>query len=169
MQNAKVNLIMTNNVSKQTNKARKDISKEKCIINLDCEFTVVGFATNPIFLFQRGTLKIPSKQNKDNKAIVEYNHDLDEMVGLDDAYISDHKTLDEEHGYMQWSTEHAWATREEAEEWGKNHAHRYKVLNEKGVLCNGWRIYCVPCCGSLAALLDDSDPQDSLEWGEKIQ
>lgn len=45
--------------------------------------------------------------------------------------------------YRGWDTEYVFFTREEAEEWGRNHAYRYKR----------WRVFCVCAKGELAKLL----------------
>lgn len=133
------------------NKTRSDITKEESTVN-------------PIFLFQKGTLKIHSETP------IEYNHDLEEMVDLDGKFVSDQKILDEGYGYIQWTTEHVWATREEAEEWGKTHAYRYRASDGKdGVQGKDWNVYCISCCGSLSSVLDDSKPKECLEWGESVQ
>ena len=46
-----------------------------------------------------------------------------------------------------WITDYVFLTREEAVEYGKARSYNYKK----------WRVFCVPCIGELADLLDKYD------------
>lgn len=47
-------------------------------------------------------------------------------------------------GAEWWETELVFLSREEGEEYGKEHEYNYK---------DGWRVYCVPCQGLLEELI----------------
>jgi hypothetical protein len=46
--------------------------------------------------------------------------------------------------FIDWSTEHVFLTRDEAEEFGKAKEHRW----------DKWRVYCIPAEGELARVLN---------------
>lgn len=60
--------------------------------------------------------------------------------------MKDHTQGDYDAPYVQdvWVTERAFLTRAEGEQFGRRHHYNYPV---------GWRVYCVPCEGELAAIL----------------
>ena len=80
--------------------------------------------------------------------------------GLDDEALADfpeeasHKEIMElfpDLVVVMWETESVWYSREEAEDWGKSHDYRFTY---------GWRVYCVPCDGKLAAMLMEAEKRD---------
>ncbi len=52
-----------------------------------------------------------------------------------------------------WDTERVFFSREEGEQYGKDHAYNYR---------KGWRVYCIPCDGVLATVLNQFAFQISL-------
>jgi len=118
-----------------TIKTRSEISKEEC-------------TCNPIFLFQKGIVRIYPDMP------INYNSELEEIFDLNGNPLSDDEILDNGFGYIEWMTEHVWATREEAEEWGRTHAYRYRASDGKdGRQGNEWQVFCVPCNGVLSKAL----------------
>lgn len=67
-----------------------------------------------------------------------------ECVSLDAL----HKEYGSDVAIETWRTEAVWLDRDEAEEWGANHAYNYS---------EGWRVYGVPAKGQLAKLLRAQD------------
>ena len=104
---------------------------------------------DPIFLFQSGEVVVRSEPEG-------YYHDGDGVrpcgtdgtglcgpLGDDDwEYLTDQQLLDmgDETAIRIWRTELVFADRGEAEAHGCRRAHNYPA---------GWRVYCVPCEGSL--------------------
>jgi len=115
---------------------RDQIAKEEC-------------TCNPIFLFQRGRVKIGVG------APILYDWNIDQMIcTITDKPITNDEVLEEGYGWIEWKTEHVWATREEAEEWGRTHAYRYRASDGKdGRPGNEWQVFCVPCNGVLSKIL----------------
>lgn len=115
-------------------KNRDETQKEECTVN-------------PVFLFQRGFIKIYPDSP------LEYNHDL-ECITKNGKPVSYDKILEDGYGWIEWQTEHVWLNREEAEKWGENHSYRYAKNGKKGRKGHEWQVYCVPCCGDLATILN---------------
>ncbi len=58
----------------------------------------------------------------------------------------------------RWHVDSVWFTREEAEAFGNNHAHRWGT----DLYGPRWQVYCVPANGDLAALLKAVTKRDAL-------
>jgi len=52
-----------------------------------------------------------------------------------------------------WDTERVFYSREEGDDYGRAHEYNYR---------KGWRVYCVPCDGQLATVLNDYAAQLAL-------
>lgn len=123
-------------------KPRNEIAKEEC-------------TCNPIFLFQKGIIRVYPDSP------ICYDSSLDTTVYTKNGEpITNEQILEEGYGWIEWYTEHVWATREEAEEWGRTHAYRYRASDGKdGKPGKDWKVFCVPCCGELAELLEEYDKE----------
>lgn len=101
--------------------------------------------TNPIFLLQRRRV-IPNLE-----CPAEYDSDLETTVHPDTKEeLDDDKLLKFGWGTITWLTEKVFATREEGEKYGEVHKYNYGE-GRKGI---DWMVYCVPCKGELAELLE---------------
>lgn len=79
-------------------------------------------------------------------------------VQLDDSKVMEY--LDRCGGYVaeKWVTERVLLTRAEATDWVKVQEYNFP---------DGWRVYCVPCEGELARILDElPDPEAKTKGGE---
>lgn len=120
-------------------KTRQEIQKEECTIN-------------PIFLFQKGIVRIGIGSP------IEYDYNLDKMIcTITGKTITNDEVVENGYGWIEWLTQQVWETREEAEEFGRTHAYRYRGADGKdGRPGNEWRVFCVPCAGELARRLNDT-------------
>lgn len=75
----------------------------------------------------------------------------DETLAEDWEYLTNQELLDlgEEIAMRTWNTELVFADRGEAEEYARGRSYNYP---------DGWRVYCVPCKGSLATALETVAP-----------
>lgn len=120
---------------------------------------------DPIFLFQNGRrqwTEIPNGMSSDGDGLCVDEFDLlpdwikpfvdeDECLSESDEFWSAAEQAEGEWGwpvvYIEWRTERVFLTREEAEAFGTATSYRY----------DKWRVYCVPCEGRLAELLNETD------------
>ena len=120
----------------------------------------------PIFLLQSGqviVLSVPRGYYHDGEGFRPSPADDTEVCGpprceadpdtlADDwEYLTNQELLDmgSEVAIRVWNTELVFADRGEAEEYGRGRVYNYP---------DGWRVYCVPCKGSLATTLDTVAP-----------
>jgi hypothetical protein len=118
---------------------------------------------DPIFLLQVGRRKwtqIPDGMGYDGESM--WVEDTSEVPDWMMPFLAEDGTVDETPGFWQlvenedndndngwpfvfieWSTEHVFLTRFEAETFARAKEHRW----------DKWRVYCVPCEGALATLL----------------
>ena len=54
--------------------------------------------------------------------------------------------------HVEWNTISVFLTRNEAEEWAKARAYRWEK----------WRVYCIPCDGELAKVLNEYEPKEAV-------
>jgi hypothetical protein len=104
------------------------------ILSKDC-------TCDPIFLFQRRRVVWGNHdyEHDDEGHVWEYPDDESDAVE-----ITDKRAIDEGIAYEVWISESVFLTREEGEEWGRNHDYNYP---------SGWRVYCVPAKGDLVDVL----------------
>lgn len=101
--------------------------------------------SNPIFLLQRRRV-VPNME-----CPAEYDSDREIIVHPDTKEeLDDDKLLDLGWGTITWLTEKVFVTREEGEEYGE--AHKYNC--GKGRKGTDWNVYCIPCEGELAQILN---------------
>lgn len=120
---------------------------------------------DPIYLLQFGLrqwTQIPSGIETDGESLwVENADDLDDWIQpfIEDGYVEtsdefwrEAERAENDHGwpmvYVDWRTESVWLTRDEAEAFARRHEYRWEK----------WRVYCVPCEGELAKLLNQFEP-----------
>lgn len=123
---------------------------------------------DPIFLLQVGTrqwTRLPSGLADDGESMwVDDEADLDDWVRPfldDDGSVSTtgefwkcaEDTVNDDGWplvFTEWRTEAVFLTRDEAESWVKRREYNYPI----------WRVYCVPCNGRLAEILQNH-PEES--------
>lgn len=97
---------------------------------------------DPIFLLQE-RLIVPTDTDR-----YEYDSDTEVLKNFDGNIVTLEDMLDNGDATECWNTESVWLTRPEAETHASSKAHHYP---------HGSRVYCVPACGALAALLNNTD------------
>lgn len=105
----------------------------------------------PIFLLQSGQVIVfsePSGYYHDGEG---FRPDSPDDTDDDWEYLTNQQLLDmgSETATRIWNTELVFADRDEAEEYARGRAYNYP---------DGWRVYCVPCKGNLAATLATATP-----------
>lgn len=118
---------------------------------------------DPIFLLQVGfeqLVEVPDGLNSDCDGgfYVSDPEVLDSWITplVSDGWVDEKDLFDEcrerqtYHGWpmvhTEWSTERVFLTRKEAETWAKARDYRWEK----------WRVYCVPCQGDLAKVLNEA-------------
>jgi hypothetical protein len=116
---------------------------------------------DPIFLLQRGSrqwTQIPDGLGSDGESLWVEDASLvddwikrfivDGSVDTTEEFWQMAECTQNDHNwpmvYVEWLVESAFLTRKEAEEYGKAREYRW----------DKWRVYCVPCDGELAKILD---------------
>ena len=103
---------------------------------------------DPIFLLQVACVLVTDQESVQYcdhcDGIFTMQHDCDDG---DDPLTADELAY-HDWGSRIWHTESVWYSRPEAEAYGKENAHKH---------ADGWRVFCVPAAGNLAAILDDID------------
>lgn len=121
---------------------------------------------DPIYLLQVGIPQwtaIPDGFENDGESwVVEDLDDVDdwalpfldadnEYINRDSDFTAEAEKYENSYGwplvYIEWRTETVFLTRQEAEDWARARAYRW----------NRWRVYCVPCEGELARLLNEAE------------
>lgn len=120
---------------------------------------------DPIFLLQKGSrqwTQIPDGLGSDGESLWVEDSSLvddwikrfivDGSVDTTDEFWQMAECTENDHGwpmvYVEWFVESVFLTRKEAEEYGKAREYRW----------DKWRVYCVPCDGELAKILDAHEP-----------
>ncbi len=123
---------------------------------------------DPIFLFQVAIPKwtqVPDGLESDGESwyvteiddvegwVLEFLDEENQYIDSEDLFTEAAEKQENDHGwplvYLEWRTETVFLTREEGEAHGKAHAYRWWK----------WRVYCVPCDGALAKILENVGPQ----------
>jgi len=121
---------------------------------------------DPIFLLQvanRQWTQIPDGMGYDGDSMwIETEDEVEDWIrpfldkdgGVDftDGFWREVEKREGDHGwplvYVEWRTETVFLTRDEAEAWAKRREYRWPK----------WRVYCIPCDGELAKILNAHEP-----------
>jgi hypothetical protein len=101
---------------------------------------------DPIFLLQSRYIIMTGKPED---ATFDGEDWIVNNASLNFPALSEDDLIEQECATPCWRTETVWFTREEAEEWGKNHSYRFGD-GRKGT---DWQVYCVCAKGELAEVL----------------